>query len=47
MTLETFTDEGLLYVVKVADAVNDDEDQAKPDALIYSRVIEVLGVQRK
>lgn len=47
MALETFTDEGLLYLVRVADAVKDAKDEAKPAALIYSRVTEVLGVERK
>src|ERR1035437_5343114 len=41
MTLETFTEEGLLYTVRVADALKDGKDEAKPDALVYSRVTEV------
>jgi hypothetical protein len=45
MTLETFTEEGLLYTVRVADALKDGKDEAKPDALVYSRVTEVLKVE--
>jgi hypothetical protein len=47
MTLETFTDPSLLYLVRVADCVKDGKDAAKPDALIYSRVTEILRIERR
>ena len=47
MALETFLDEGLLYWVRVADAKTDENDEAKPDAMIYSRVTDLLRVERK
>jgi hypothetical protein len=46
MALETFTDPALLYLVRVADATKDGKDAAKPDALIYSRVTEILKIER-
>ena len=46
MTLETFTDPSLLYLVRVADSTKDGKDAAKPDALIYSRVTEILKIER-
>ena len=46
MTLETFTEAELLYLVRVADATKDGKDETKPDALIYSRVTEILRVER-
>lgn len=46
IALETFTEQGLLYQVRVADATKDGKDEAKPDALVYSRVTEVLRVER-
>jgi len=46
MTLGTFTEPGLFYLVRVADSVKDGKDELKPDALVYSRVTEVLKVER-
>ena len=46
MTLETFTDPSLLYTVRVADAVKDTKEAAKPDAMVYSRVTEILKTER-
>jgi hypothetical protein len=47
MTLETFTEEGLLYTVRVADAAKDEQATEKPDALVYSRITDVLRIERK
>ena len=47
MSLETFRDAGLLYWVRVEYATKDEHDQTKPEPMIYSRVIEVLRVERK
>jgi hypothetical protein len=47
MVLETFTEAGLIYTVRVADAVKDGKNEAKPDALIYSRVVEILKIIRR
>lgn len=46
MTWETFTEAGLVYLVRVADAVKDGKDELKPDSLVYSRVTEILKVER-
>ncbi|MGH7870121.1 MAG: hypothetical protein ACREP9_21395 [Candidatus Dormibacteraceae bacterium] len=46
MALEVLTDEGLTYLVRVADALKDGKDEIKPDVLVYSRVTEVLKVER-
>jgi hypothetical protein len=46
MAPETFTEAGLLYQVRVADAMKDAKDGDKPDPLIYSRVTEVLRIDR-
>jgi hypothetical protein len=46
MTWETFTDPALLYLVRVADSLKDGKDAAKPDALVYSRVTEILRIER-
>lgn len=46
MTWETFTDPALLYLVRVADSLKDGKDADKPDALIYSRVTDILRVER-
>jgi hypothetical protein len=46
MTLEAFTEAGLLYTVRVADAVKDGKDTAKPEALVYSRVTDILKIER-
>jgi hypothetical protein len=46
MTLDTFTEAGLIYTVRVADSVNDERGGRKPGALVYSRVTDVLRVER-
>ncbi len=46
MTPDTFTEPGLIYLVRVEDAVKDGKDELKPDALVYSRVTEILKVER-
>jgi len=46
MHYDTFTGEGLLYLVRVEDAAKDGYGELKPDALIYSRVTEILRVER-
>jgi hypothetical protein len=46
MALETFTDPALMYLVRVADSLKDGKDAAKPDALIYSRVTDILRIER-
>lgn len=46
IALETFTEVGLLYLVRVADCTKDGMDADKPDALIYSRITEILKVER-
>jgi hypothetical protein len=47
MTYATFTEPGLLYTVRVADATKDERQAEKPDALVYSRVTEIIRVERK
>jgi hypothetical protein len=47
MTLDTLTEPWLLYTVQVADGSKDEHQSDKPDALIYSKVVEVLRVERK
>lgn len=46
MRWDTFTEPGLIYTVQVADALMDGNQKQKPDALVYSKVTEVLGVER-
>ena len=46
MELEIFTEPGLIYTVQVEDAEKDGDGKQKHDALIYSRVTRVLGVNR-
>lgn len=46
MALNTFTGPALLYLVRVADATKDGKDADKPDALVYSRVTEILRIER-
>jgi len=46
MALDVFTEAGLLYLVRVADCLKDGKDAAKPEALIYSRVTEILRIER-
>jgi len=45
MALSTFTEVGLLYLVRVADCLKDGKDEDKPDALVYSRVTEILKIE--
>lgn len=44
MSLETFTDPSLMYLVRVADSVKDGKDGEKADALRYSRVTDILKI---
>ena len=46
MAPSTFTESGLMYLVRVADCIKDGREVDKPDALVYSRVTEVLKVDR-
>jgi hypothetical protein len=46
MPPSTFIEAGLLYLVRVADCLKDGKEAVKPDALVYSRVTEVLKVER-
>jgi hypothetical protein len=45
MTFETFTEAGLLYTVRVAFAGKDGKGELKPNALVYSRVTDILKVE--
>lgn len=47
MTFEVFREDGLLYTVRVAYATKDEKQTVKPDALVYSRVTDVLKIERK
>lgn len=46
MSLETFTEPGLRYLVRVEDSTTDGKGEAKPTALIYSKVADILNVER-
>jgi hypothetical protein len=46
MAPETFTEPGLTYLVRVADAAKDGKGEMKANALVYSRVTEILKVDR-
>jgi hypothetical protein len=46
IALETFTEPGMLYLVRVENGLNDGKGDAKPDSLVYSRVTEILKVER-
>ncbi len=35
-----------MYLVRVSDSTKDGKDENKPDALVYSRVTEILKVER-
>jgi hypothetical protein len=37
----------LCYLVRVEDALKDSKDETKPDALVYSRITEILRIERK
>lgn len=45
MGLDTFTQPGLIYRVKVEDASKDGKGESKPDGLVYSRVTEILEIE--
>jgi len=47
MTFEVFREEGLIYTVRVGNATKDEKQAEKPNALVYSRVTEVLRIERK
>lgn len=47
MALDTFLAPGLIYLVRVEDALKDGKDELKPDALVYSRVTEILKVEHR
>jgi len=47
VTLETFKEEGLLYTVRVGYSTKDEKQAEKPDALVYSRITDVLKIERK
>jgi hypothetical protein len=47
MTLDTFTEPGLIYTVRVANSIKDEKGGQKPGALVYSRITDVLRVERK
>lgn len=46
MTLGTFIDSSLIYLVTVADCTADAKEGKKASALVYSRVTEILRVER-
>ncbi len=46
MSFDVFTDPELIYTVRVADCVKDSNGALKEDALVYSRVEEILKVER-
>lgn len=46
MTYSVFTEPGLLYLVRVADCVKDWKEADKPEELGYSRVTEILKIER-
>jgi len=46
MSLEVFNEQGLLYTVRVSYAIKDEQQADKPDALVYSRVTDVLKIER-
>jgi len=46
MQLETFTDPSLLYIVRVSNSVKDEHENNKPQELVYSRVQEIVRIDR-
>jgi hypothetical protein len=46
MTPEILTEAGLVYSVRVGECLKDGKDEDKPDALVYSRVTEILKIER-
>jgi hypothetical protein len=47
MPLGTFTEPGLIYTVRVADSIKNEQGEQKPRALVYSRVTDVLRIERR
>lgn len=47
MTCSAFTEPGLLYTVRVGDSVKDETQRAKPDVLVYSKVMEIIRVEHQ
>ena len=47
MAPEALLDASLVYLLRVEDAMKDSKDEAKPDALVYSRVTEILKIERR
>jgi hypothetical protein len=45
LLFSAFTEPGLLYTVRVADAVKDEAQEEKPDVLVYSKVTDILRVE--
>lgn len=46
MVLDTFTDPSLMYFVRVEDCTADAKEGTKADAMVYSRVAEILRIER-
>jgi hypothetical protein len=46
MPPKTFTEPGLLYILRVDDATKDEHQAEKPEALVYSKAMEILRVER-
>lgn len=46
LVFSAFTEPGLLYTVRVADAGKDEHQEDKPDVLVYSKVTEIVRVER-
>jgi hypothetical protein len=47
MTPDIFTEPDILYTLQVDDAVKDEGQNRKPDALVYSRVVDILRVHHR
>jgi len=47
MTMDTFTEPGLIYTISVADCRTGVDQMVKAEALVYSRVTDVLRVERR
>jgi hypothetical protein len=47
MSLDVFTERGLLYLVRVADSLKDSTGGIKPAAMRYSVVTKILDVERR
>ena len=46
LAFSAFTEPGLLYTVRIADAAKDEHQEDKPDVLVYSKVTDILWVER-